>query len=128
MAKRIFIDLFKTFIISTIISTAIVCVFYSVTQKTNDYMHVVNLVSSGVFLLNAILVIMSLPSLFLSLPHVWNSKIIKLLFYFSGILAFIITVFFIQLSKYDRVVYLITGAIFAIVHIVFYYRLIKNTH
>jgi len=126
MTKKLFIDLFTTFIISTIISIAVICVFYSISQKTNDYAHVVQLVSSGAFLLNLILLIMSLPVLFLSFPEVRDNVSMRLLLNFSGPLVFIITAFFIQLNKYDRIVYLLTGLIFTVIRIFFYYKTIKR--
>lgn len=128
MAKKILVALFKTFIISTIISIAAICVFYSVSQKSSDYGRVVNLVSSGAFLLNIILLIMALPSLFLSTPNMRGKTLMGLLFYFSGIVVFIITALVIHLSYYDRIVYLLAGGIFLVVHTISYIKTLRNLY
>jgi hypothetical protein len=122
MVKKLLRSLFTTFIISTLISTAATCIFYAVLLKTGDYSHVVQKIASGVFLLNCILLIMSLPVIFLSTPELWNNKPFRLALYFSGSIFFIIAALFEHVSQHDKEVYLLNGGIFLLVHTFFYYR------
>jgi len=121
-------NLFKTFIISIVISSAINGVYYAITQRGThyDYGHAINLIVSGALLLNVILVIMSLPSLFLGDDKLWNSKLSRLFLYFTGSLVFFVTVFFMKLGERDRLFYVINGAVFIIVHTIFYLRIVKK--
>ncbi len=126
MFKQLLRSLFSTFIISIIVSTAVVSIFYAVSQKSNDYSHVVSLIISGTFFLNCIIFIMSLPSLFLSNPDLWNKPAFRVMLYFSGAITFIITSLSLGLQTHDKVVYLLIGIIFLLTHAVFYYKLNKK--
>jgi hypothetical protein len=120
--------LFKTFITSIILSIAVNCTYYYIGQRAKGYdtSHVIPLIITGGFFINVIILIMTLPSLFLTFPHLWNSKIVRLLLYFSGPVVFIITVLNISWKEGDSEVYLLTGVVFLIVHTFFYYRLTKK--
>jgi membrane protein CcdC involved in cytochrome C biogenesis len=122
MVKKLLRLLFTTFIISILISTAATCIFYSVLLKTDDYSHTVQKIASGVFLLNCILLIMSLPVIFLSTPELWNNKPLRVALYFSGSIFFIIAALFERVSQHDKEVYLLNGGVFLVVHTFFYFR------
>jgi hypothetical protein len=126
MFKQLLKSLFLTFITSILVSTAAVSVFYAITQKTNDYSHVVSLIISGTFFLNCILFIMSLPALFLYNPDLWNKLVMRVILYFSGAIVFIITSLLLNLQGNDKVVYLSIGVIYLLTHAIFYYKLIKR--
>ena len=121
-------NLFKTFIISIVLSVALNCVYYAVTQKgiSTDYKHVASMMISGAFLLNAILAIMSLPSLFLTNVTYWKNISVRLLLYFSGPLLFLATVLYMRLQPAVAIFYLSTGIIFILVHTFFYLRVIRR--
>jgi len=126
MGKKLLTNLFKTFVFSVILSIAFSCILYSVVRKGSDYSHAVPLIVQSAFLLNGILLIMALPSLFLSYPSIWEKPVFRLFLYFSGPLAFVITDFTFPLDKPDTVIYLFTGIVFLIIHAVFYYKLVKK--
>ncbi len=126
MTKKLLKSLFTTSIISIAVSTAATCIFYAVLLKNGDYSHAVQQIISGVFLLNCILLIMSLPVLFLGNAELWNNKPFRIALYFSGVLFFIITALFLKVGQQERIVYLMTGVIFLLTHAFFYYRLTKT--
>ena len=126
MAKQLILSLFKTFIISVVVSIAAVCIYYAATQKSNDYAHVVPVIASGALFLNGMLLIMSVPVIFLSYPNIWNNKIVRVILYFAGPLVFFATTLTLKLSNADKTVYLLTVFIFLIVHTIFYIKTIKN--
>jgi hypothetical protein len=121
-------NLFKTFIISVIIGIAINCIYYSISQKGNgyDYGHAVPLIIVGSLFINVISIIMSLPALFLNYPALWANLPIRLLLYFCGAILLFITLIFGKMNNADKTFYLLTCAVFIIVHTVFYYKAIKN--
>jgi hypothetical protein len=119
-------QLFKGFLFSLIISVAASCIYFAATQKDIDYSHVISPIMEGVFFLNIIVFIMSLPSLFLVNPVYWSNLPVRLLLYFSGPVIFIITASSLKLQPSYKVVYLITGVVFLIVHSVFYYLTVKK--
>ncbi|MGF7038743.1 hypothetical protein [Mucilaginibacter lappiensis] len=119
-------QLFKGFLFSLIISVAASCIYFAATQKDIDYSHVISPIMEGVFFLNIIVFIMSLPSLFLVNPLYWRNLPVRLLLYFSGPVIFIITTVCLKLQPSYKVVYLITGVVFLIVHSVFYYLTVKK--
>ncbi|WP_183560252.1 hypothetical protein [Mucilaginibacter sp. SP1R1] len=118
--------LFKTFLFSVILSIVANSIYYTVTQKGGDYSHVLTSLSEGIVLLNIIVFVMSLPSLFLVNPAYWNNLSVRLLLYFSGSVIFIITALSLHLQPSFKVVYLVTGGIFLLVHSVFYYLTVKK--
>lgn len=126
MGKTILLNLFKTFVLSIILSIAVSCIFYAVVRKGADYGHAVPLIVEGAFYLNCILLMMASPALFLSYPSIWGKPVIRLFLYFSGPLAFILTDLTFPLNSPDTMFYLITGVIFFIIHAVFFYRLLKK--
>jgi hypothetical protein len=119
-------QLFKTVIFSVILSIAVNSIYYAITQKGADYSTALPKICEGIVLLNIIVFIMSLPSLFLVNPAYWNNLPVRLPLYFGGPAAFIVTIFTMQLPPQYKVIYLITGFIFLIVHSVFYYLRIKK--
>ena len=122
-------NLFKTFIITTVVAVALNCVYYVIVQRgqSYDYQHAVTLIAGSTLVLTVILLIMTLPSLFLNYPQYWANKLSRVLLYFSGPVVFIIAVFNIRAGINDKVVDLITVAIFLSIHSFFYYRL-TQTH
>lgn len=122
-------NLFKTFIISTVLAIAANCVYYAMLQhwKIDDYQHIVSQIAGGTLLFTVILLIMSLPVLFLLNASYWNNKIMRVLLYFSGSVAFLIAVFNMQVDESDKMFRLITGFVFLIVHAIFYFIITKKT-
>lgn len=119
-------QLFKTFLISVILSIAANSIYYASMQKDADITHALPHIMEGAAFLNIIVFIMSLPALFLASPLYWNNVTVRLLLYFAGSVIFIITALSLKLQPADRVVYLLSGGIFLIVHSVFYYLTIKK--
>jgi hypothetical protein len=119
-------QLFKTFIFSLILSIAATSIYYAIKQKGLDYSHVLPVIFEDIFFLNIIVFVMSLPALFLVNPIYWNNLTVRLPLYFSGSIAFLVTSMTMKLQPADKVVYLLTGAIFMIVHSVFYYLTVKR--
>ena len=128
MTKKLLKTLFTTFIISTILNTAITCIYYSVTQKNSgyDYKTMLQMIASGVFLLNIILLLMVLPVLFFSLPHIRSSIPMRILLYFAGPVVFLITASLMHLGPINKLFYLETGLIFILVHSILYFKSIKR--
>ncbi|ASU35283.1 hypothetical protein [Mucilaginibacter xinganensis] len=126
MGKTILLNLFKTFILSLIISIAIFSAYYGITRKGADYGHAVQLIMVGAFYLNGILLMMALPALFLAYPSIWMKPVFRLFLYFSGPLAFILTNFTLPLNSVDTIFYILTGVVFFIIHAIFYYKLVKK--
>ena len=121
-------NLFKTFIISIVVSIAVNCIYYAESQKggLQDYQHIVPSIASGAFFLNIILGLMSIPSLFLANPAYWNKPPVRFLLYFAGPVLFLATVLFMKLQPANAIFYFTTGIIFLIVHAVFYFRLTRK--
>lgn len=119
-------QLFKGFLFSLLISVAASCIYFAVTQKGIDYSQALSPIMEGVFLLNIMVFVMTLPSLFLVNPVYWNNLAVRLLLYFSGPIVFIITASFLKIQPSYKVVYLLTGVIFLLVHAVFYYLMVKR--
>jgi hypothetical protein len=126
--KALIKNLFKTFIISTVLAIAANCIYFAIIQhgKIDDYQHVVSQIAGGTLLLTVILFIMSLPVLFLLSPVYWNNKLARVLLYFSGAVVFIIAVINMQPNPTDKIFELITGVIFLLVHSAFYYIITKK--
>lgn len=127
MTKKLIADLFKTFLISTVISFAVNLIYYAVARHPDyDFKNVVpSLVVAGLFM-NSILLVMSFPVLFLSYPHLWNNLTVRLLLYFSGQIVFIVATLNMGWHAGDSEIYLFTGIVFLIIHGVFYRRLAHN--
>lgn len=123
-------NLFKTFIISTVLAIAANCIYYAIIQqgKIDDYQQVVSKIAGGTLMLTVILLIMTVPVLFLLNINYWNNKLMRVLLYFSGPVVFIIAALNMQVNRADKVFDLITGFTFLIVHSVFYYLSTKNTN
>lgn len=122
-------NLFKTFIISTVLAVAANCIYYAIIQhgQIDDYQQVVSKIAGGTLLLTVILLIMSLPVLFLLNKSYWSNKLVRVLLYFSGSLVFIIAVLIMQANQAEKVFEFITGIIFFIVHSIFYYNVTKRS-
>jgi hypothetical protein len=128
MTKKLLKTLFTTFIISTILNIAITCVYYSITQKNSgyDYKTILQQIASGAFLLNIILLLMVLPVLFFSMPHIRSNLPMRILLYFAGPVIFLITASVMHLGPMNKLFYLESGLIFILVHSVLYFRSIKR--
>ncbi|WP_179412752.1 hypothetical protein HDF19_12575 [Mucilaginibacter sp. E4BP6] len=128
MTKKLLKTLFTTFIISTVLNIAITCIYYSATQKNSgyDYKTMLQMIASGAFLLNIILLLMVLPVLFFSLPHIRSSMPMRILLYFAGPVVFLITASLMHLGPINKLFYLETGLIFMLIHSILYFRSIKK--
>lgn len=119
---------FRTFAISIILSIVINLAYYSVSQmgRGYDYMAVLPLLVIGAIFLNTVLLVVSIPALFLSNNKLWANLPIRLAFYFLGPLIFVIVVIFSDLGD-DKMFYLLTGIIFNAVHLIQYTKTIKKS-
>ena len=124
--KQLAKNLFITFLFSTLITSALAAIYYAVVQKNGDYQQALSSIISGVFFLNVILLVMSLPTMFLAFNSYWTNVLVRLLLYFCGPLCFILTVFNLRLKPDDGLIYLTAGFVFILVHAWFYYRLNKD--
>lgn len=124
--KPLTIQLFKTFLFSLLLSIAATSIYYAVTQKGPDYNQALPKIFEGIAFLNIIIFVMTLPALFLANPVYWNNMVIRLPLYFAGSITFMVTAFNMPMQPAERVVYLLTGGIFIIVHSVFYYLMVKK--
>jgi hypothetical protein len=128
MTKKILKTLFTTFIISTILNIAVTSIYFSITQKNMgyDYKTILEKISSEAFLLNVILFLMVSPVLFFSLPHIRNNVAMRIILYFAGPVAFLITAMLMQVDSLNKLFYLESGLIFILVHTILYFRSIKK--
>jgi hypothetical protein len=126
MMKALLIQLLKTLIISIILSLVANTLYYSIFAKSANYGDIIPLLIKGSLFLNTIILIMTLPVLFLSYAHIWSNVISRSLLYFSGPVVFIITILTTGLQHGDLEVYLITGVTFLVIHTVFYFKMIKH--
>jgi len=128
MTKKLLKTLFTTFIISTILNIAITCIYYSITQKNSgyDYKTMLQLIAAGALKLNIILLLMILPVLFFSLPHIRSNVPMRILLYFAGPVVFFITASLMHLGPVNKLFYLETGLIFILVHSILYFTSIKK--
>jgi hypothetical protein len=134
MVKKLLISLFKTFVISIILTIILNTLYYTITKyyatTTNDYDYkeAIPLIIAGAFFLNILLFILSLPLLFLSQPGFWNNKLLRLLLYFTGPILFIIAVLGAPMGETDKTVYFLTVLSFTVVHAILHYKLIKTKY
>jgi hypothetical protein len=119
-------NLARTYIFSVVISLSFNLVYYAVVRKAADYVDVIPLAVVGELFITLIIIIMTLPALFLSYPKTWKNLTARLLLYFSGPVVFIIGVLTAGLKEGNFEFYLFTGITFLIVHAVYYFRLGKN--
>ncbi|NHA03977.1 hypothetical protein G7092_09230 [Mucilaginibacter sp. HC2] len=119
-------QLFRVFLFAVILSIAATCVYYNISQKSDDYTKTLPKIMENVTFLNIIIFVMTLPALFLVNPPYWNNRIVRFLLYFAGSIVFIITALTMKLSPPVKIVYLMTGGIFLVVHSIFYYLLVKK--
>ena len=119
-------QLFRVFLFAVILSIAAVSIYYNITQKSDDYTKTLPKIMENVTFLNIIIFVMTLPAMFLVNPPYWNNRVVRFLLYFGGSVVFIITALSMKISPPVRVVYLMTGGIFLVVHAIFYYLLVKK--
>jgi hypothetical protein len=131
MRKLLLTNLFKTFLYSTILSiacTSLFSILYFKTKHVQDvnYTKIISSIASGSLFLNLILLIMTLPALFLSYPHIWANKVLRPVFFFLGSVVFIATTLFSKLQQGDIELYLFTGILFLIVDFIFYKKFVNQ--
>jgi len=119
-------QLFRVFLFAVILSIAAVSVYYNITQKSDDYTKTLPKIMENVTFLNIIIFVMTLPAMFLVNPPYWNNRVVRFLLYFGGSVVFIITALSMKMTPAGKVVYLMTGGIFLVVHAIFYYLLVKK--
>lgn len=121
-------NLFKTFIISTVLAIAANCIYYTIAERGQDYdyKNAVTLIAGSTFVLTVILLVMALPVLFLANKQYWNNVPLRLFLYFSGSAAFLIAVFTLQANANTKIFDMITVFIFIIVHYIFYHKTEKT--
>jgi hypothetical protein len=126
--KGLPVILFKTLIISVIVSIAANCIYYAVITHSgdHDYSHAVPIIMERTFSLGIIIAVMSLPMLFLFNPNYWNHLLGRLSLYFAGPVMFIIAVFYVSTNPITKTSDLLTGVVFLVVNGIFYYRLTRK--
>lgn len=120
-------NLFKTFTISTVVAIAANCIYYVYAERGQDYdyKNVVTQIAADTVELTVILLIMTLPVLFLVNRQYWNNKPLRLFLYFSGSAAFLIAVFTQKGNTPNTISEMITVFTFIIVHYIFYHKTMK---
>ena len=120
-------NLFKTFIISTVLAIAANCIYYAIEERGQnyDYKNIVTQIAGNTLVLTVILLIMALPVLFLVNRQYWNNLPLRLFLYFSGSAAFLIAVFTQQANTSNKIFQMLTVFIFIIVHYIFYHKTVK---
>ncbi len=114
--------LFRTFILSVIIGIAATCIWYAISHKQDsDYSHVLPLIVVGALFLNGVLVLMSVPVLFLANPAIRKNKAVAMMLYFAGPVLLLVTVLIMK-DNGDKAVYMLMTFIYLIVHTFFYFR------
>jgi len=128
MTKKLLRTLFTTFIISVILNIAITSIYFSITQKNSgyDYKMILQRIASEAFLLNIILLLMVLPVLFFSLPHIRNNIGMRIILYFAGPVVFIITASLMHVDSLNKLFYFESGLVFMLVHSILYFRTVKK--
>jgi hypothetical protein len=126
--KGLPVILFKTLIISVIVSIAANCIYYAAITHSgdHDYSHAVPIIMERTFSLGIIIAVMSLPMLFLFNPNYWNHLLGRLSLYFAGPVMFIIAVFYVSTNPITKTSDLLTGVVFLVVNGIFYYRLTRK--
>ena len=124
--KQLAKNLFITFIIAILVTSAFAAIYYAVLQKGDNYQQALPHIVSGVFFLNVILLVMTLPALFLSFANYWSNVTVRALLYFCGPVCYIIAVFNMRLKPRDTLIYLVAGVIFTLIHGWFYYKINRN--
>ena len=130
MAKKLLLDLAKTYLFSFVVSFIVNFIYYLVHSKNAgngyDFGHVLPLLIVGALYINFILLIMSLPALFLHYPHIWSNVIVRSILYFSGPVVFLVAILSMDWKEGDSLVYLLTCLIFLAIRLVFYLRLTRS--
>ena len=122
-------SLLSTFIISTVLATFANCAVYAYKMQGIQYAHVDTAIriAEPTLLLTLILLITSLPALFLMSDRFWKPAIIGFLLYFIGPVAFIVAFVFMKFeSPTDQLLGQLTGLIYLAVSIIFYYFVTRN--
>jgi hypothetical protein len=118
--------LFRTFILSLVVGIAVTCIWYATVHDHGgeNYVHDLPTIVLGAIYFNAILLVMSLPALFLANTAVRNTPVVKLLLYFTGPIAVIITAVFAKNSETTRTFYLILACVYTLIHTFYYIRVV----
>lgn len=115
----------KTLVCSYIISFIIGIGFAKIEIPALDWPHTIMRVAWAALSLNVILFIMSMLSLYLTLPKYYHNTLMRYFLYFGGIIMYAIALLFIHLSNTSKMFYLVVCVIYLIVSIFFYKRTIK---
>ena len=128
MFKKLLWNLLKTYIISLVLSVIVNFIYYTIITNSavKNYSHVIPLLLMGGFFINITLLMMSLPVLFLTYPHLWKNITVRILLYFSGPVVFTISVLSMGWHHGDSEIYLFTAICFIIAHVFFYYKLSRS--
>jgi hypothetical protein len=121
-------NLLGTFVIATVIAIGVNFGFYAYLMHGSpfDTVKILLSIANGTLLLTVILSIMSIPVLFLQNVNYWNNIILRVLLYFSGPVVYLIASFTQQVSDSEKKFHFITGGIFLVVHIVFYFLAVRK--
>ena len=125
MIRRLLKYLFTTFILSVVVSIAVICIYYAAIHKGGNYSRAVPLIIKGALYLNFMMLLLSSPVLFLSFPNIFKNSIIRFILYFSGPIVFIIAAISFPPGT-NKTIYLLTSMVFIIIHSVFYYKLSRK--
>lgn len=120
--------LFRTFIFSTITGIAVTCIWYALSHQdgSGDYARTLPKIVLGALFLNALLVGMSLPVLFLANPAIRQNTAMKLILYFAGPVVLMVTVLVTKSSNTTKVFYLLLAAVYTIIHAFYYFRTVNK--
>ncbi len=128
--KGILPNLFKTFgwsiPASFLVNVIISLVLYHSKYSAHDTGELVALLAVGAVYLNIILLIITLPGVWLIGPRSWNSPRVRLLLYFGGPALFVTYICAVGLKAGDSEVYLATAIIFLVIHAIYYTKFVRK--
>ncbi len=124
-SKILLIGWVKTLICSFIASFLFGLGFAYLEMHGHDVSHTVGLIAWGALYLNAVLFIMSMLSLFLTVPNFYQNLLMRYVLYFGGCIMFVVALLFANIKDLDRAFYLLVSAIYLLVSIFFYRKLVK---
>lgn len=125
-SKLLLFSWLKTLSVSFILSILVGLGFAMTEMHGRNLSQVAGLVAWGAAYLNAVLFIMSMVSLFLTVPQYYQNQLMRLLLHFGGSLMFVIALLFVNINGLDRAFYLMVGVVYMAVSIFFYRRLVKK--
>jgi len=123
-------NLLKTFAWAVPVSFSVNLLFFLVladhSDKNSETGIGIELLTVASIYLNIVLLITSMPALFLNSPSLWHKPVWRSVIYFGGPLLFIAGVLAAGLQRGDLRVYLLTAMIFLFIQSLYYKKLLRR--